>query len=315
MVDINHSIVKFFSDGYKTRIICDSTDRHDFMFQTSDDRYLEKYWSWENQNDRHEMKLTQEKNVNHKWRELRNEESDLSIIRESIAAMNYNSKYTDIDKSTKEDVEFAIEQSRCIWSRISDELKPEPVPMPSDKDITNLIPFNRLTKYGVTLKRLTHDKIELIRRWRNDPKIYQYMEYREEITPDMQENWFRKIDNVNNFYFIIEVNSKEIGLIDVRDIDYHKGVGEPGIFIWDDDYLNSTFSFCSVLNLTDFCFENLRLKELVIHVLKDNKRAIQFNKAYGYELSPDQEKVYNQEYRISYDKYIEKRKKILKLIN
>ena len=41
--------------------------------------------------------------------------------------------------------------------------------------------------YGVKLKRLTHDKIELLRQWRNDPKIQQYMIYREEITPEMQE--------------------------------------------------------------------------------------------------------------------------------
>ncbi len=40
-----------------------------------------------------------------------------------------------------------------------------------------------LENYGVRLKRLTHDKIELLRQWRNDPKIQQYMFYREYITP------------------------------------------------------------------------------------------------------------------------------------
>ena len=38
-------------------------------------------------------------------------------------------------------------------------------------------------KYGITLKRLTVDKIELVRNWRNDPKISQYMEFRDYITP------------------------------------------------------------------------------------------------------------------------------------
>lgn len=172
----------------------------------------------------------------------------------------------------------------------------------------------KITKYGVSLKRLTHDKIELVRRWRNDPKISQYMEYRDEITPEMQERWFDKINNKFNYYFLIEVDGKEIGLINVRDIDYELRIGEPGIFIWDDEYLNSTISFNAALNLTDFCFENLGLKELVIHVLKDNRRAIQFNKAYGYTLSPNQETVYNQEYRMDYETYKKKRNKIVKLI-
>lgn len=178
----------------------------------------------------------------------------------------------------------------------------------------DLIKDLSITKYGVTLNRLTHDKIELVRRWRNNPKISKYMEYREEITPEMQKAWFKRIDNIYNFYFLINVDGKDIGLINVRDVDYQKGTGEPGIFIWDEDYLNSTITFNAALNLTDFCFETLGLKELIIHVLKDNKRAIQFNKAYGYTLSPNQEDIYNQEYRMRYEKYIDRRNKIIKLI-
>ena len=45
-------------------------------------------------------------------------------------------------------------------------------------------------KYGVKLERLTADKIELVRNWRNDPKISQYMEFRDHITAEMQKKWF-----------------------------------------------------------------------------------------------------------------------------
>lgn len=171
-----------------------------------------------------------------------------------------------------------------------------------------------ITKYGVVLKPLTKDKIELVRRWRNDPKISIFMEYRDYITPDMQLKWFHSVDNNQNFYFLIEVDQKEIGLINVRDVDYQQGTGEPGIFIWDDDYLNSTVSFQSILALTDFCFEELNLKKLIIHVLSDNKRAKDFNMSYGYQLSSNQEKIYNQEYTLVYERYQMKRAKILKLL-
>lgn len=174
--------------------------------------------------------------------------------------------------------------------------------------------YKIIDRYGVTLKRLTFDKIELVRRWRNNPKISQYMEYREEITPEMQEKWFQKIDNDNNFYFLIEIDNKEVGLINVRDVDYNNRKGEPGIFIWDDDYLNSTVSFQACLCLNDFCFETLELKELVIHVLSDNKRAIKFNQAFGYIISDNQTEVYNQEYTLKDIDYYKKRDKIIKIL-
>lgn len=140
------------------------------------------------------------------------------------------------------------------------------------------------------------------------------MEFREEITPEMQEAWFRKINNDINYYFLIIAEDKEIGLINVRDINYKIGQGESGIFIWDDEYLNTPISFQASFCLTDFCFDELHLISLQSHVLKDNSRAIKFNIAMGYQLSPNQDDKYNQEYTLTQEKYITHRNKILKLL-
>lgn len=174
--------------------------------------------------------------------------------------------------------------------------------------------YNILSGYGVSLKRLTENKIELVRRWRNDPKVSQYMEYREIITPEAQRKWFYNIDNNFNYYFLIMVGDEEIGLINVRDINYKDGTGEPGIFIWDDKYLNSTYSFNAALCLHDFCFFELRLNLLIIHVLNDNKRAIKYNRMLGYILAPDQECIYNQKYTMTLQRYIECRDKLIKYL-
>lgn len=306
--------IYFFTDGSRSRVICTFCDKHTVMFQTSDDRYLEHYWNWSNYDDRNEILSTKDSYEKSKWRQLSNDGPDKCIIRNLISALNYNKRYSEIDETIRLEIDSIIANSRSMWEFSNDEIPPDPIPFPNNKIITNFLNLNIISKYGVTLRRLTHDKIELVRRWRNDPKISKFMEYRDVITPEMQEIWFKKIDNINNFYFIIEAEGKEIGLINIRDIDYEIGNGEPGIFIWDDDFLNSTYSFRSVLNLTDFCFETLGLKELVIHVLKDNKRAIQFNKAYGYEISQNQDGVYNQEYRMDYSRYKSKRNKIIKLL-
>ena len=148
-----------------------------------------------------------------------------------------------------------------------------------------------ISGYGVTLRRLTEDKIEMVRNWRNDPKIQQYMEFRDYITPEMQKKWFERINNDNNYYFIIVYEGKEIGLINIRDIDYETKDGEPGIFIYDDEYLNTDVPMRASFCMADFVWNTLKLEKMHIHVLRNNRRAVTMNKTFGYKLAEGQENV------------------------
>lgn len=161
--------------------------------------------------------------------------------------------------------------------------------------------------YGIALTRLTAEKIELLRNWRNDHKIQQYMEYRDYISPEMQRNWFARIDNANNYYFIISCEGKDIGLVNLKDIDYQRKCAEPGIFIYDDEYLNGDTGIRAALLNTDFAFDELKLDFLYGHVLKTNKRAIRFNSLFGYRISEGQDDVVNQLYTLDRETYLQKR--------
>lgn len=173
-----------------------------------------------------------------------------------------------------------------------------------------------ISKYGITLRPLTHDKIEMVRQWRNSPKIQQYMEYRQEITPEMQEAWFLKISTSGkDFFFIMEFEGKEVGLINIKDVDFEKKEGEPGIFIWDDDFLNCGASVRASLARNDFAWDTLKLERMVSHVLSDNKRAIRYNKMQGFVLAPDQEGVYNQKYILEKANAIKSKEKLIKILN
>lgn len=144
-----------------------------------------------------------------------------------------------------------------------------------------------LEGYGVKLKRLTHDKIELLRQWRNDPKIQQYMIYRETITPEMQEKWFQKINNDHNFYFIIEYEGKEIGCVNIKDVDYEKKCGETGTFIYDFNLHHTGVSYKAAMCLIDFVFDELKLDMVYFHVLKNNLRSTRFWAKMGTVLQED----------------------------
>jgi RimJ/RimL family protein N-acetyltransferase len=171
-----------------------------------------------------------------------------------------------------------------------------------------------LTKYDIILSRLTEDKIELVRHWRNDPKISQYMEFREHITAEMQRAWFQRINNPQNYYFILIFEDQEIGLADIKDIDETHKTGEGGLFIYADAYLNSDVPFRAVLALNDFCFETLGLKEMIAHIMRDNFRAIEFNLALGYVKEKFQDSNPKQKYRLTKENYLKHRERIVRFI-
>lgn len=64
-------------------------------------------------------------------------------------------------------------------------------------------------QYGVTYKRVQESDIELIRYWRNRDFIRNTMQFQEYITPFMQKEWFKKINNPFNYYFIVEYEEKK----------------------------------------------------------------------------------------------------------
>ncbi len=154
----------------------------------------------------------------------------------------------------------------------------------------------RIEAYGVVLKRLTEDKIELVRNWRNDPKIQQYMFFREYITPEMQLNWFKKTNNEFNHYFIIEIEGKEIGLANIKDVDYEKKEGEAGIFIYEDEYLDGTASYQISLAMSDFAYDTLGLVKQTAVIEKNNKRAIDYNLSLGAKIVVEEENVVSVEH-------------------
>lgn len=146
-----------------------------------------------------------------------------------------------------------------------------------------------LENANVLLRKITESDIEMVRCWRNDVKISQYMSFRDYITPEMQQQWFEKINNKYNYFFIINIDNKDIGMTELKNIDYEKNIAEAGIFIYDDLYLNGIYSYIATYILFDFGFNNLGLKTIVSHVLENNKRAIKFNKSLGF--SPSRELI------------------------
>jgi RimJ/RimL family protein N-acetyltransferase len=166
--------------------------------------------------------------------------------------------------------------------------------------------------FGIQLTRLRHEHIEMVRQKRNSKKISQYMEFREEITPEMQEKWFQSVNNKFNNYFLIQFNGEHVGMIYGADVNWEKGeTANGGIFIWEGKWLETEIPLASSLMLTETSFL-LGLERTYIKVLNDNFRAISFNKNLGYEILPDQKKNYNQKYVLTKENYYKKAERFRK---
>ena len=140
---------------------------------------------------------------------------------------------------------------------------------------------NTLENYDIKLTRLSRDKIEMVRNWRNDPNISRYMLFRDYITQEMQQQWFDSINNEKNLYYIVEYKTNEIGLINVKDIDYDEGIGEGGIFIADEAFQNTDIAYRAHILLFDYVFEEFGLSAIISEILESNKRAIRFAEFLG----------------------------------
>lgn len=167
-----------------------------------------------------------------------------------------------------------------------------------------------LDAYGVKLRSLTGEDLEMLRGWRNSPDIRQYMEYREEITPEDQQKWFKSIDNDCNYYFIIEYEGQDIGLINLKNYDRESASGEGGLFIYEKRMRGSDIPVRASMCFGDFIWDGLGLEKEYIHILRDNPRSIRYNAFFGFELCPGQENEYNQKYVLTRETHYRTSKKI-----
>lgn len=165
----------------------------------------------------------------------------------------------------------------------------------------------RITKYGVTLWRLKQNDIELVRQMRNHPEIRKNMQFRGEITPQQQLDWFRSIDNIYNNYYIIEFEGRKVGLINGKNANFETLSSEGGIFIWDKACMNSIVGPASSVILSDNSFYLCGFKRSLVKVMADNKAAYYYNYQMGYravkEISNDPTVIWMELTVENYEKY------------
>jgi hypothetical protein len=169
-----------------------------------------------------------------------------------------------------------------------------------------------ITKYGITLERINHTHLEKLRTWRNSSYVRNQMFYQEKITPKMQEQWFNDLNPFTNYYFIATYNKKEVGVINIKNIE--NNAGEGGIFLINDKFENAEIVPRMIVCFNDFVFYQLELEYIWSKVKQSNKKAISSSIAQGcikVASMSTEETIYFKLTSLEYEKKIKKIKKIL----
>jgi RimJ/RimL family protein N-acetyltransferase len=161
-------------------------------------------------------------------------------------------------------------------------------------------------RYGIHLVRVQHEHIEMIRVWRNDPKIREHMFFKSEITPEMQQRWYQSISNDQNFYFLVcPVENQPAGLISLSSIDYEHSKAFAGLFIYDDNYIGTDVPVRTSLCLLDVFFSYSNIHTLYAKVRNDNVVADHYNSSLGFERIKKIELGTGYEYELTHDRYFQ----------
>ncbi len=140
---------------------------------------------------------------------------------------------------------------------------------------------------GVCLRAIEEQDLEMVRQWRNDPKISQFMLTQHTISIEQQKQWYEHIRDIETQqHFVIEYKQQPIGIANIRTLSGDQLLGaetiEPGLYIYDDRYRGSFLAFCPALTLNDYCFDTLRCNKIIARVLPNNDAAFRFNAMLGY---------------------------------
>lgn len=135
---------------------------------------------------------------------------------------------------------------------------------------------------------LQHHHIQMVREWRNSSFVNQQMEYKEEISEEQQEKWFKNIDWKRQYYFIHRYRGEWVGFSHVHISSESSTdtqslqIGENGGFVASPKWQGSGIPIAIALETLDFAFNHLALDCLRIKVNSSNISAIELNTALGY---------------------------------
>ena len=74
-----------------------------------------------------------------------------------------------------------------------------------------------LSQWGVTLRRMRASDIENVREGRNRDFVRRRHRHQALISQEQQKAWFKKVNNKQNYFLVIQVGGRDLGVVFIKD--------------------------------------------------------------------------------------------------
>lgn len=166
--------------------------------------------------------------------------------------------------------------------------------------------------FGIELRLLSEETLELVRGWRNDEQTSRFMQFREHISPADQLKWFKSIENA--YYFVIFSGAVPVGLIDLKKIDEKNKTAEAGLLIGNADFVGTGIALGASVLLLDFAFGELNLQTVTATINTLNSEAQQYNQLLGFVKIHALDEQFDR-WELQQLEYVQQRKKLVGLLS
>lgn len=125
------------------------------------------------------------------------------------------------------------------------------------------------------LLKINEEDLSTLMEWRMLPEVTKYMYTDPKLTLDMQREWYNTVkNNKNNFLGILYCDNKKIGFYNIKVKGNRCYIGH---YIGNLNFRKKGIGTIVEYNLYSYCFNEIRINEIIFEVLETNKNAIKMH--------------------------------------
>ncbi len=138
----------------------------------------------------------------------------------------------------------------------------------------------------IRFNTIHENDLETIMKWRSSPEVTKYMYTDPTLTMDDQLKWFneRVKNNPHEKYWIINVDSKNIGVVSIYNIDFNNQRASWAYYIGENGFSGKGIGKQVELNILKYVFTKLKLNKLCCEVFSFNEKVIEIHQKYGSKI-------------------------------
>jgi len=138
---------------------------------------------------------------------------------------------------------------------------------------------------------ITEDNLEMVRQWRNSEFVRTNMIFQDIISEEQQKQWYKRISNINNIYFVAHFKQTPFGVMNYKNINWKKNEAEAGIFVGSKEYIQTQIPSAAAVLLMHFTFFAIGMEKIYSEILKNNQSVIFYNTGLGFSFLREEQNV------------------------